>query len=128
MGDQTFTIAISGGAALIGILWFVWNYLQVCSFVRTTGSIVDYVAQKSDSGLTLWRMVIEFKDREERYHRVNTSNAYFPRPLDPIGSPVQIKYPPSRPASAEVFEDNQVWFIPMVLLLGGVASTLYQLV
>ncbi len=123
-----FTLVIAAAAALIGLLWFVLNYLRICAFVRTTGSIVKYVAQESDNGLTLWRMVIEFKDRDENSHRVNTSTAYFPRPVEPIGSPVQIKYPPSQPANADVFEDNQVWFVPMVLVLGGVAGVLYQLV
>lgn len=128
MAHFNSTLGIAGAAALIGMVWFVLNYLQICAFVRTTGSIVKYVAQTSENGLTLWRIVIEFKDRDGKLHQINSSTAYFPRPIEPIGSPVQIKYPPSHPADADVFEANRVWYIPMALVLGGLAGVLYQLV
>lgn len=118
----------AGAAAVVGLLWFVYNYVRLVRFERTTGSIVEYVAQKSENGLTLWRMVFEFQARDQKRYTINSSAAFFPRPIEPVGSPVQIKYPPSRPTKADLFEENTTWFLPITLLLSGCAVVLYQLV
>ncbi len=128
MLQETFGLLLSALAVASGVLWFLINYLRMCGFERTVGMIADYKSEDSANGMTLWRQVIRFHGRDGRSHSVISPRAYFPRPIEPVGSAVELQYPPHAPEQADLYGGHGVWFQPAVLTFAGVAAVLYQIV